>query len=196
MEDPVQVYVPLAQNPWFFTALVVRSVNDRPEALATAVRQAVARVDDQIALTRVRTIGEVASEATERHRFRAVLVVTFAGLALLLAMVGVFGILAYLVEQRRREFGIRIALGATWANLLGLVVHNAARLIAVGALVGLGLAAVLGQTLAAMLFGVRPWDVVTFASAALVLALTAAAATVAPAWRAVRTNPMVALRSE
>jgi putative ABC transport system permease protein len=121
---------------------------------------------------------------------------TFAGLALLLAMVGVFGILAYSVQQRSREFGVRIALGATRTDVLNLVVRSAARVIAAGLIVGLGLAAALGRSLATMLFGVHPLDVVTFASAALVLALTAAAATVAPAWRAARTDPIVALRSE
>jgi putative ABC transport system permease protein len=195
-EDPVQVYVPIAQNAWSFTSLVVRPANGRAEALTTAVRQAVARVDDQVPLTRIRTLDDVAQEATARPRFRAVLVMTFAGLALLLAMVGVFGILAYSVQQRSREFGVRIALGATRSDVLTLVVGSAARVIAAGLIVGLGLAAALGQSLATMLFGVHPLDVVTFASAALVLALTAAAATVAPAWRAARTDPIVALRSE
>jgi putative ABC transport system permease protein len=195
-EDPVQVYVPIAQNAWSFTSLVVRPANGRAEALTTAVRQAVARVDDQVPLTRIRTLDEVAQEATARPRFRAVLVMTFAGLALLLAMVGVFGILAYSVQQRSREFGVRIALGATRTDVLNLVVRSAARVIAAGLIVGLGLAAALGRSLATMLFGVHPLDLVTFASAALVLALTAAAATVAPAWRAARTDPIVALRSE
>jgi putative ABC transport system permease protein len=195
-EDPVQVYVPIAQNAWSFTSLVVRPANGPAEALTTAVRQAVARVDDQVPLTRIRTLDDVAQEATARPRFRAVLVMTFAGLALLLAMVGVFGILAYAVQQRSREFGVRIALGATRSDVLNLVVRSAARVIAAGLIVGLGLAAALGRSLATMLFGVQPLDVVTFASAALVLALTAAAATVAPAWRAARTDPIVALRSE
>jgi putative ABC transport system permease protein len=195
-EDPVQVYVPLAQNAWSFTSLVVRPANGRAEALTTAVRQAVARVDDQVPLTRIRTLDDVAQEATARPRFRAVLVMTFAGLALLLAMVGVFGILAYSVQQRSREFGVRIALGAARSDVLTLVVRSAARVIAAGLIVGLGLAAALGQSLATMLFGVHPLDLMTFASAALVVALTAAAATVAPAWRAARTDPIVALRSE
>jgi predicted permease len=196
IEEPVQVYVPIAQNAWSYTWLVVRPVAGRADVLTTAVRQAVARVDDQIPLTRIRTLDEVAAQATARPRFRAVLVMTFAGLALLLAMVGLFGILAYSVHQRGREFGVRIALGATRADVLNLVVRGAARLIAAGAAVGLGLAAALGRSLSGMLFGVDPLDVVTFASAALVLALTAAVATVAPAWRASCTDPIVALRSD
>jgi ABC-type antimicrobial peptide transport system permease subunit len=199
IENTVQVYVPIAQNAWSFTTLVVRPRADRTkdlETLTTAVRQAVARVDDQIPLTRIRTLEEVAHEATARPRFRAVLVMTFAGLALLLAMVGVFGILAYSVQQRSREFGVRIALGATRTDLLNLVVRSAARVVAAGAAVGIGLAAALGRSMATLLFGVHPLDVATFASAALVLALTAIAATIAPAWRAAATDPITALRSE
>jgi putative ABC transport system permease protein len=196
IEDPVQVYVPIAQNAWSYTSLVVRPIAGQAVALTTAVRQAVARVDDQIPLTRIRTLDEVAEEATARPRFRAVLVMTFAGLALLLAMVGVFGILAYSVQQRRREFGVRIALGATRADVLNLVVRSAGRVIAAGLVVGLILAAALGRSLSTMLIGVHPLDVVTFACAALVLALTATVATVGPAWRAARTDPIVALRSE
>jgi putative ABC transport system permease protein len=158
IEEPVQVYVPIAQNAWSYTSLVVRPVAGRAEALTTAVRQAVARVDDQIPLTRIRTLDEVAGQATARPRFRAVLVMTFAGLALLLAMVGVFGILAYSVQQRSREFGIRIALGATRTDLLTLIVRNAARVVVAGAVIGLALAAALGRFLAAMLVGVHPLD--------------------------------------
>jgi putative ABC transport system permease protein len=196
IEEPVQVYVPIAQNAWSYTSLVVRPVGGRAESLTTAVRQAVARVDDQIPLTRIRTLDEVAIQATARPRFRAVLVMTFAGLGLLLATVGVFGILAYSVQQRSREFGIRIALGATRASLLNLVVRNAARVVMTGAAVGLVLAAALGRLLVTMLVGVHPLDAVSFAAATIVLGLTAAVAAIAPAWRAARTDPIVALRSE
>src|SRR5262249_27544140 len=181
---------------WSFTSLVVRPTAGRAETLTAAVRQAVARVDGQIPLTRIRTLDEVAHEATARPRFRAVLVLTFAGLALLLPLVGVFGVLAYSVQQRNREFGVRIALGATRTDLLNLVIGTAARVVAAGAALGLGLAAALGRSLSTMLFGVHSFDVVTFASAALVLAVTAAAATIMPAWRAASTDPITVLRSE
>ena len=120
------------------------------------------------------TLEDVAWEATARHRFRAVMVMTFAGLALLLAMVGVFGILAYSVQQRVRDFGVRRALGATTSDVLRLVVGSAVRVIAAGAVIGLALSAVLGRLLATMLFGVQPLDPMTFALVTIVLALTAA----------------------
>jgi putative ABC transport system permease protein len=142
------------------------------------------------------TLDDVAWEVTARHRFRAVLVTTFAGLALLLAMVGVFGILAYSVQQRVRDFGVRRALGATTADVLRLVVGNAIRLIAAGSIVGLALSAVSSRLLASMLFGVQPLDPVTFAFVTIVVALTGALFAAGPAWRAARIDPAVALRGE
>ena len=196
LEDSVQVYVPLAQNPWSSMALVVRPTGGLAEALAPAVRAVVARVDRAVPLVGVRTMDEVARLATARPRFRAVMVSTFAGLALLLAMVGVFGVLAYSVQQRSREFGVRIAFGATTTDVLGLVLGSAARVIVVGVAVGLVAAAALGQSIATFLFGVQPLDPVTFASVAAVLTLTAAVATAAPALRATRIDPVVAFRNE
>jgi ABC-type antimicrobial peptide transport system permease subunit len=124
------------------------------------------------------------------------MVMTFAVLALVLAMVGVFGVLAYAVEQRTREFGVRIALGARPVDVLSLVLSGAARVIAAGVLIGLVSAAALGQTVSAFLFGVRPFDPVTFGSVTLVLIVTALAAMAAPAMRAARVDPVVAFRSE
>jgi ABC-type antimicrobial peptide transport system permease subunit len=122
--------------------------------------------------------------------------VTFAALALTLAMVGIFGVLAYTVEQRTREFGVRMALGASAGTVLRLVVGSAARVIAIGAAIGLAAAAALSQTISTFLFGVEPLDPLTFASVALVLMLTAAIALVGPALRAVRVNPVDAFRAE
>jgi putative ABC transport system permease protein len=115
---------------------------------------------------------------------------------LTLALVGIFGVLTYSVEQRTREFGVRIALGATAGNVLALVLGSAARVIAFGAVVGIASAAALGQTISMFLSGVRPLDPVTFASVALLLAVTAAVAAAAPAWRAVRVDPVEAFRNE
>ena len=141
-DDIAQVYVPLGQNTWSSAALVVRPMGGRAEALAPAIREAVARVDRQSSLLSLsRTLDDVARTANTRPRFRAAVVVTFAGLALLLAMVGVFGVLAYSVQQRTREFGVRIALGASAGNVLGMVLANAARVIGAGAIIGLILAA-------------------------------------------------------
>jgi putative ABC transport system permease protein len=121
---------------------------------------------------------------------------TFAGLALVLALVGVSGVLAYSVQQRRREFGVRIALGASKSSVLGLVLRGAAGMIVAGTLIGLGLALALSTTVAAFLFGVQPIDPVTFVGVALVLAATATLAAAAPAWRAARVDPVVAFRED
>jgi putative ABC transport system permease protein len=173
----------------------------RPEggsagALLPAVRSALARVDRERAVTRVRTLADVASEATSRPRFRALIVGAFALLALVLAMVGVFGVLAHSVEQRTRELGIRIALGATAGGVLRLVLGGAGIMIAAGAATGLVVAAGLAQFISSVLFGVQPLDPVTFGGVALVLALTAAAAAAVPALRATRVDPAVTFRAE
>ena len=121
---------------------------------------------------------------------------TFAVLALVLAMVGVFGVLAYTVQQRQREIGVRIALGATGARVMWLVLHEAGRMVMIGAIGGLVLAGVLGQTLSAFLYGVDPLDPLNFAGVLAVLLLTAAVAGAAPAWRASRVSPVVAFRQD
>jgi putative ABC transport system permease protein len=195
-QDQVQVYVPLAQFPWTDTYLVVSASAGPVQALLTPIRDAIARIDRDVPVRRERTLTDLANLNSAPHRFRAVIVGTFAALSLALAMVGIFGVLSYSVEQRTRELGVRIALGATASSVLGLILGNAARLVAVGALVGLAAAAALAQTISTFLFGVRPLDLVSFASAAALLVLTAAVATAAPAWRATRVDPVVAFRSE
>ena len=197
-EDWVQVYVPLAQDTPGDIFMVVRPASGRADALAPSVRAAIARVDREqlVSVRSVMTLDEVAGEATARHRFRAVLVTAFAGLALVLAMVGLFGVVAYSVQQRVRELGVRRALGATTRDVVHLVVGSAVRVIAAGAIVGLALSAVLGRLLGSMLFGVPPRDPVTFAFVAVVLVLTVAVSTAAPARRATRVDPAVALRGE
>ena len=198
IQDLVQVYVPLAQNTIDDMYLVVRPVGDEAETLAPAVRAAIGRVDKEqlVSVRDVITLDEVAREATARHRFRAVLVTAFAGLALLLAMVGLFGVLAYAVQQRVRDFGVRRVLGATTGDVLRLVAGSAAGVIAAGVVIGLALSMMLGRLLTTMLFGVQPLDPATFVVVAVVLLLTAAASTIGPAWRAARIDPAVALRSE
>ncbi len=197
-EDFVQIYVPLAQNTWDDMFLIVRPASGRAEALASSVRAAITRIDkDQLVSVRdVMTLEDVVWEATARHRFRALLVMTFAGLALMLAMVGVFGILAYSVQQRVRDFAVRRALGATTADVLRLVATNAVRVVAAGAIIGLGLSSIMGRLLTTMLFRVEPWDPVTFLSVTIVLAITAVLSIVGPAWRASRIDPAVALRRD
>ena len=195
-QEFAQMYVTNAQLPHNEANLVVRADGDRADLLAPAVRAAVARVDKEQPVRRVVTLANIASEATARYRFRAVMVATFAGLALLLAMVGVFGVLAYSVQQRTREFGVRIALGATTGDVLGLVFGGAARVIGAGIVIGLALSLAFAQGVSTFLFGVQPRDPVTFMAVPIVLTITAVAAALAPAVRAARVDPVVTFRSE
>jgi putative ABC transport system permease protein len=195
-EGQPHVFVPIAQDAWWTATMVVQPTAGSAEALTSGVRAAIARVDRDQAVTEVQTLTMVGDKATARPRFRTVLIGTFALLALTLATVGVFGVLAYSVQQRTREFGVRIALGATTRNLLGIVVGSAVPVIAIGTVIGLSVAAVLGRTISSFLFGVRPIDPVTFVLVGVVLVITAAAATAAPAWRATRVNPVDAFRAE
>jgi putative ABC transport system permease protein len=195
--EPVpQLYVPLAQGAWFTASINVRPVAGQAEALAPAVRAAIASVDKDRPVARMRTIDTVAFEANARPRFRAVLVGTLATLALVLAMIGVFGVLAYSVQQRTREFGVRIAMGARVRDVLRLVLTGAARLTVIGIAIGLAAAAAASRFVATLVFPVPPLDPVTFTVVPLVLIATAAIAVAAPAWRAARVDPVVAFRSE
>ena len=197
-QDFVQLYTSMAQDLSDDVYMVVRPKAGRAEALTAAVRAAVSRIDTEqlVSVRDIRTLGDIEWSATSRHRFRAVLVVAFAALALVLAMVGVFGILAYSVQQQVRDFGVRRALGATTSDILRLVTGNAARVVLTGALIGLAAAALGGRLIERMLFGVRPLDVTTFAAVAVVLLATAAMAIAGPAWRATRIDPAKALRAQ
>ena len=196
-QDYVQMYVPLAQDLIGDVMLLVRAQNGRAEALTPPVRAAISRIDrDQlVSVAGITTLEDVEWIATGRHRFRAVMVAAFAALAVLLAMVGVFGILAYSVQQRTRDFGVRRALGATTNDVIGLVARNAAALIGVGAVIGLILAVAFGRVLNSVLFGVQPLDPGTFALVLAVLLVTGALAIAGPAWRAARIDPAAALKN-
>jgi putative ABC transport system permease protein len=159
------------------------------------VRAAIARIEPDRPLA-FRTLTTIHTQATSRPRFRAVLVGAFALLALTLALVGVFGVLAYAVQQRTREFGVRIALGASAGSVLRLVMSSAGAVIGSGVAIGLAAAALLSRTISTFLFGVQPIDPLTFVLVPLVLAATAAIAVAAPAWRAARVDPVVAFRTE
>jgi putative ABC transport system permease protein len=195
-EPQPHVYVPLAQNPWWSATLVVQPANGPAHALTTAVRGALARVNRDQPAAAVRTMTAIADQATARPRFRVVLVGSFAILALVLAVVGVFGVLAYSVQHRTREFGVRIALGASAASVLRLVIASAGGVIATGVAIGLVAAALVGRSISTFLFGVQPLDPVTFVLVPVVLIATAAIAVAAPAWRAARVDPVVAFRTE
>jgi putative ABC transport system permease protein len=193
--NEVQIYVPLAQNAWYWSTLAVQTAGT-PVASLASIKAAIGRVDKAQAVMRVRTIDEIAAEATSRPRFRAQLVGVLAALALLLAAVGIAGVLAFSVQQRTRELGIRMALGARAADILRLVLGDGLRLTAVGLLAGLAGAAVLSRVLESLLFGVKALDALTFVVAPAVFVFAALVACGAPALRAARAEPATALRHE
>jgi putative ABC transport system permease protein len=197
-EDLIQIYTPVAQGGFDDIFLLARPTAGPAEALAPSIRAAIARVDraQLVNVAEIQTLDDVARVATSRHRFRAVAVVTFAGLALLLAMVGVFGVMAYSIQQRTREFGVRMALGATRADMLQLVFASAAGVVASGAAIGLVMATLLSQLLETVLFGVQPLDPATFGAVIAALLVTAVLSTAVPAWRATRVNPAAVMKAE
>lgn len=196
-EELIQIYVPITQNIMDDMFLLVRPSSGRAETLAGPVRAAIGRIDKEqlVSVREVMTLDDVARDATGRHRFRAVLVVTFAVLALLLAVIGVFGLLAYSVQQRLRDFALRRALGATTNDVMRIVIGNAAQLVITGVVIGLIVSAFASRLITAMLFGVEPLDPITFSVVTVVLALTTAISVAPPAVRATRIDPATALRS-
>ena len=190
-----QMYSPFVQTPWPFLSAVVRTTA-APEATAGALRQALARLDPLQSAGEIRTLEEYVARAIAAPRFTALLVGSFAGLALLLAGFGLYGVMAYSVAQRRREIGIRMALGAQPGDVRALVVWQALRMGAIGLAIGLTGALFATRVLDSLLFGVTASDPATFAavSAALITVLLFAA--YLPARRATRVDPMVALRTE
>jgi putative ABC transport system permease protein len=195
-EELVQVYVPLAQYPTGDVYMVVQPSAGAAEALTPLVRRVVARIDPDSPVRRDRTLETLSIESTAGYRFRTKMVGTFAALALVLAMVGVFGVLAYTVQQRQREIGVRMALGATSARVMWLVFRDAGWMIANGAIAGVVLARFSGRLIATFLVGVDPLDPLTFASVPFVILFTATVAAAAPAWRASRINPIEAFRHD
>jgi putative ABC transport system permease protein len=197
VKDFVQVYVPMAQDLSDDMFLVVRPKSGHAEALTASVRAAISRVDTEqlVSVRSVMTFEDIAWAATGRHRFRAVMVIAFAALALVLAMVGIVGILAYSVQQHARDFGVRRALGASTHDVLRLVVVSAARVVGTGAAIGLMLSALCGRLIQTMLFGVRPFDLTTFVCVTLVIGIISALSILGPAWRAAHIDPAVALRN-
>jgi predicted permease len=166
------------------------------ESLAAGVRQIVRQADPTLPIVRLRNMEEVFAESVSRQRFVAQLLGLFAGLALALAAVGTYGILAYTVSQRRKEIGIHMALGATQATVLKMVLGQGLRLTGIGLVAGIAGAIAVTRVLQAQLFNVRATDPLTMASVAAFIAIVASVACLIPANRAARVDPMVVLRDE
>jgi predicted permease len=193
-DDP-DIYVPLAQRPARNLSIVVRA-NVDPGALAAPLRSAVASIDPDVPAFGFSAASAFVGAQTSNARFGAALMGLFGGLALLLAALGVHGVVSYGVARRRREIGVRLALGARRRQVVGLVLGEALALAAAGVAVGVVAAAALARLLHSLLYGVAPIDPPTFGVAAGVLVAAAAAAAWLPARRAARVDPMAALRSE
>jgi len=167
-----------------------------PIAVAAAVRGEVNALDKDQPVSDVRTLEQVVGEAVGPQRFAMMLLGTFAALALVLASVGIYGVMAYLVSQRTREIGIRMALGANRDNVLGMVVGQALVLAVIGAAIGLAGALGLTHLLSSLLYSVRPTDPLTFMLVSFVLVGVSVFASYIPARRATKVDPMAALRYE
>jgi putative ABC transport system permease protein len=175
--------------------VVIRTVLP-PESLAPQIRRIVQAMDPTLPIVNLRSMTDVFDESLSRPRFLAQLLGVFAGLALLLAAIGTYGILSYSVTERRREIGIHMALGATRRNVLGMVLGQGMRLTIAGLVAGLAAAFVLTRLLQSQLFNVKPSDPMTIASVAAMIAAVALAACYIPASRATRVDPMVVLRDQ
>jgi predicted permease len=187
-------YVPYEQQPNVkYLDLYVRTAGD-PERLGDAVRAAIASVDREVALFNVRTQRAQVEEALLPERLLAALAASFGIASAGLAGLGLYGVLAFVARQRRREIGIRMALGARRAGVVGLVVREAGLFVGLGLLAGVPAAAALGRSARGVLFGVTPLDLASLAGAALAMAVVAVCAAAPPAYRAARADPMAALR--
>ncbi len=193
-DAPPAVYLPLPQAPTP-SAVLVRTAGD-PARAAALVRQAVREVDPALALFGVEPLADTIQGTLAQRRFTMLVLAAFAAAALLLAAVGVHGVLSYAVAQRTREIGIRVALGADLATVRRLVLGDGARLTALGVTIGLGGALALSRAMRSLLFGVEAFDGMTFATVATLLAAVALLASWLPARRAARVEPMEVLRGE
>jgi putative ABC transport system permease protein len=175
--------------------VVVRGAGD-PAMLTTAVRQAIHQIDPDEATSSFRTMDDVVSSSASGDRFNTLLLGAFAAIALLLTAAGIFGVLSYLVTQRTREIGLRMALGAQPQEVLRVIVGHGLRLVLLGLCIGVAAALVVTRWMSSVLFDVKPTDPLTFASVAVLLTVVAFLASYVPARRAMRVDPMVALRYE
>jgi putative ABC transport system permease protein len=192
--DPC-LFLPNAQRPHLLAALVVRASGD-PAALVAAVKEQIRAVDPEQGVSHVQSMEGVVADSIARPRLQTVLLGVFAGVALVLACVGIYGVISYSVAQRTREIGVRLALGAEPRSIVRLVFREGLGLTAAGAAFGLLGAIALTRTMTTLLYGVKPTDPAVFAAVVVLLAAVAAAACYFPARRATRVDPVVVLREE
>jgi putative ABC transport system permease protein len=194
-----QLYVPYSRQGWASFSeqmyLIVRAKGD-PLSVVPAIRTQLAALDRNVPLARVVTMEQQMGTSLDQQRFRTLVLGAFAGLALLLASFGIYAVIAYFVEQRTREIGIRVALGATRGDIVRLVIRQALTMSAIGVAFGVAGALILTRALKSLLFSVSPTDPISFAATIALLMGIAVLASYVPALRAMKVDPMVALRYE
>jgi putative ABC transport system permease protein len=188
-----EMYTPLRG---FWYAFLVLRTNQQPSIMAPAVRKEIAALDNGVPVYQVATMDQLLSASVATQRFNLFLLVLFAALALGLAAVGTYGVLAFGVSRRTREIGLRLALGAHPRDVLRLVVRQGMQLVVAGMLLGIAGALALTRLMASLLYSVSPTDPATFVGVSILLGLVALIACYVPARRAMRVDPMVALRTE
>jgi putative ABC transport system permease protein len=188
------MYVPFAQNPSGTVHLVVRA-SGSPAGMVAGLRSAIQRIDRALPVEVVAQSRRVARSAAESS-FRTALIGAFALVALVLSAIGIYGLLAGLVAERRREIGVRVALGAATSDVVALVMRESLRLSAAGLALGALASLALGRLVSGLLFGIRPWDPLTLAGVVVLMTTAAAAASLVPARQVARVDPATTLREE
>ena len=194
-KTPPQTYEPYLQEPFSFMSLVVRTAGD-PTSLSAAIRSEVLSIDSEQPVSSIKTLDQILSTSIAQQRFAMLLFGVFGAVAMILAAVGIYGVMSYAVTQRTHEIGIRMALGAGQRDVLRLIIGHGMILTLIGIAVGLGAAFALTRLMSSLLFGVSVTDLTTFAIFSASLAAVALLACAVPARRALKVDPMVALRYE
>jgi len=194
VEPKPQMYLPFTQANFFEPRALVVKTNLEPLSLAATVRKTVWEIDKDQPVSDIASMEHIVSESVARQRFSMLLLGIFAGLALVLAAVGIYGVMSYSVAQRTHEIGIRMALGAQKKDVLKLTIGQGLKLVLIGVAIGLGAAFILTRVIASLLFGVSATDPITFVAISLVLIGVAMLASLIPALRAMKVDPMFALR--
>jgi putative ABC transport system permease protein len=196
-ESRPEMYMPYSQTPNVQAeATIVVRTKSEPKTVTTALRKAVSQIDANLPLDQVETMEQFVSASVGQPRFRTTLLAAFGILALVMASIGIYGVMNYVVSQRIPEFGVRLAVGASSGDVLRLVLGRAAILIVSGLSAGLLGSVLLARLIASLLYGVTPLDTATFAVVSVVLCGVAFLASYIPARRATKVDPMVALRYE
>jgi putative ABC transport system permease protein len=195
VETPMQAYLPLPQEPSRGLAIVIRSASD-PASIASALDAAVRQIDKDLPLYQTRTMDQMLDTSLARQRMSMLVFAVFAVVAVVLASVGLYGVVAHGVTERTHEIGVRIALGADRRHVLGLIVRQGLAMAAIGTIIGVAGAVALSRWIEGLLFGITATDPATFATVVGVLLAVAFVACYVPAWRATRLDPTQALRAE